>query len=74
MIKLQIYNFMTTREAISGRLIAAVGMRDGAAMKALALLTMVFLPGTFIAVGSQPLTFFVVTELTQADNFLHAGD
>ena len=47
----QVYNFMTTREAISGRLIAAAGMKDGAAMKALALLTTVFLPGTFIAVG-----------------------
>lgn len=46
----QVYNFMTTREAISGRMIAAAGMKDGAAMKALALLTTVFLPGTFLAV------------------------
>jgi hypothetical protein len=44
--------FMTTREAISGRMIAAAGMEDGAAMKALALLTTVFLPGTFLAVSS----------------------
>jgi hypothetical protein len=43
---------MTTREAISGRMIAAAGMKDGAAMKALALLTTVFLPGTFLAVSS----------------------
>jgi hypothetical protein len=42
---------MTTREAISGRMIAAAGMKDGAAMKALALLTTVFLPGTFLAVS-----------------------
>jgi len=42
---------MNTREAISGRLIAAAGMRDGAAMKALALLTTVFLPGTYLAVS-----------------------
>jgi hypothetical protein len=42
---------MTTREAISGRMIAVAGMKDGAAMKALALLTTVFLPGTFLAVS-----------------------
>lgn len=47
---------MTTREAISGRLIAAAGMKDGAAMKALALLTTVFLPGTYLAVGNSSPT------------------
>jgi hypothetical protein len=46
---------MTTREAISGRMIAAAGMKDGAAMKALALLTTVFLPGTFLAVKKKYL-------------------
>lgn len=43
---------MAQREAINGQHIASASMKDGAAMKALALLTTVFLPGTYLAVSA----------------------
>jgi hypothetical protein len=67
---------MTTREAISGRMIAAAGMKDGAAMKALALLTTVFLPGTFLAVRGLNSSHCQIVHglMTLADTVCDADD
>jgi hypothetical protein len=67
---------MTTREAISGRMIAAAGMKDGAAMKALALLTTVFLPGTFRAVRGLNSSHCQILHglMTLADTVCDADD
>lgn len=62
---------MAQREAISSQHIAAASMKDGAAMKALALLTTVFLPGTYLAV-SETHTIDGHFMLTVLDTLLYA--
>ena len=55
----QIWNLIAQRDnvinqsiAADSRALAAASRRDSSAMKTIAVLTMAFLPGTFVAVGS----------------------
>jgi hypothetical protein len=57
MISCQVYNFIAQRDnmlnvevARDSRAVAVASKRDSSAMKTLAIVTMAFLPGTFIAV------------------------
>lgn len=61
---LQISNFLALKDARVGQKLAAdssqmarASKRDSSAMKGLAVLTMVFLPGTFLAVRTFPDEF-----------------
>jgi hypothetical protein len=49
-------NYYNKRDAESNQLIAISGKRDSTSMKVLAVVTMIFLPGTFVAVSiSSPV-------------------
>ena len=53
---LQVFNLVTQQDATTSTAIAEETKADGAAMKTIAALTMVFLPGTFLAsVFSMPM-------------------
>ena len=53
---LQVFNLVTQQDATISTVIAEETKADGAAMKTIAALTMVFLPGTFLAsVFSMPM-------------------
>lgn len=58
-----VFNLVTQRDAESSSQIAKNMQRDGSSMKSIALLTMLFLPGTFTAVSSY-LTFTENSPLT----------
>jgi Mg2+ and Co2+ transporter CorA len=52
----QVFNLVTQQDATTSTAIAEETKADGAAMKTIAALTMVFLPGTFLAsVFSMPM-------------------
>ena len=52
----QVFNLVTQQDATTSTAIAEEAKADGAAMKTIAALTMVFLPGTFLAsVFSMPM-------------------
>jgi Mg2+ and Co2+ transporter CorA len=53
---LQVFNLVTQQDATTSTAIAEETKADGAAMKTIAALTMLFLPGTFLAsVFSMPM-------------------
>ena len=49
-----VYNLVTQQDAASNIQLAASMKRDSTSMKAIAALTMAFLPGTFTAVSNTP--------------------
>jgi hypothetical protein len=48
-----VYNLVTQHDAASNIQLAAGMKRDSTSMKAIAALTMIFLPGTFTAVSTE---------------------
>lgn len=67
---LQVYNFLAQKDARVGQKLAAdssqiaqASKRDSSAMKGLAVLTMTFLPGTFISVTYSLLLSFLYIHL-----------
>ena len=70
---IQVHNFISQRDnklnltiARASKTIAVSSKRDSTAMKSLALLTMVFLPGTAIAVSTHNKRFIIVTDIRQS--------
>jgi hypothetical protein len=69
--KLKVYNFTAQKDNQINQQISAAARKDGAAMKSIAILTMCFLPATFIAV-SQHNPDNSVLILTLSDSVLYA--
>lgn len=55
---------MAQKETLINQLIATASMKDGSAMKAIAILTMCFLPGTFVAVSAMAACCGIDTTIT----------
>jgi hypothetical protein len=68
---MKVYNFVALQEAKYSSRIAISSKRDSSAMKAIAVLTMIFLPGTFVAV-SLPASAETPQSLILTDFLCHA--
>jgi hypothetical protein len=69
-----VYNFTAQKDNQINQQISAAARKDGAAMKSIALLTMCFLPATFIAVRKLNLNQKKPDTDQSIDIVLHARD
>lgn len=63
---LHLYSYMASKEAKSSKEIAEATMRNSSAMKSIAVLTMVFLPATAVAVSHPTTSFYNHTNTPQS--------